>query len=153
MRTYLEEYKRKLITAEQAAKLVESNVIVDYGMFATKPVDFDRALGQRVGDGLENVAIRATGSVLPIPEVIKMIPSRKPSSISLGILPCWTARQEIWGWLPIILSIITRLPCWSTAKGNMKTCIPRYGVRKFLPWTSTAALILAWAIPIIGEWL
>lgn len=77
MKSYLEEYKRKLITAEQAAKLVESNVIVDYGMFATKPVDFDRALGQRVGDGLENVAIRATGSVLPIPEVIKNDPEQK----------------------------------------------------------------------------
>ena len=71
MSTYMQEYKNKLITAEQAAKLVESNGIVDYGMFATKPVDFDMALGKRAGDGLENVAVRGTGSVLPIPEVIK----------------------------------------------------------------------------------
>ena len=77
MKTYLEEYKSKLITAEQAAKLVESNSIVDYGMFATKPVDFDIALGKRAGDGLENVAIRGTGSVLPIPEVIKNDPEQK----------------------------------------------------------------------------
>ena len=71
MKTYLDEYKRKLITAEQAAQLVESNAIIDYGMFATKPVDFDAALGKRAGDGLENVSVRGTGSILPIPEVIK----------------------------------------------------------------------------------
>jgi acyl-CoA hydrolase len=45
MSTYMEEYKKKLITAEEAARLVKSNAIIDYGMFATKPVDFDMALG------------------------------------------------------------------------------------------------------------
>ena len=74
---YMEEYKRKLITAEKAAQLVKSNSIIDYGMFATKPVDFDAALGKRAGDGLENVAIRGTGSILPIPEVIKSDPEQK----------------------------------------------------------------------------
>jgi acyl-CoA hydrolase len=66
LRTYAEEYKRKLISADEAAQLVTSNSIIDYGMFATKPVDFDVALGKRAGDGLQNVAIRGTGSVLPI---------------------------------------------------------------------------------------
>jgi len=70
-KTYLDEYKSKLITAEQAAKLVKSNSIVDYGMFATKPIDFDIALAQRAGDGLTKVAVRGTGTVLPVPEVIK----------------------------------------------------------------------------------
>jgi hypothetical protein len=32
------------VTAEQAAQLVKSNAIIDYGMFATKPIDFDVAL-------------------------------------------------------------------------------------------------------------
>lgn len=77
MSTYLEEYKRKLITAEEAARLVKSNAIIDYGMFATKPVDFDVALAKRAGDGLENVAVRGTGTVLPIPEVIKGDPEQK----------------------------------------------------------------------------
>ena len=77
MRTYLEEYKRKLITAEQAAQLVKSNSIIDYGMFATKPIDFDLTLSKRAGDGLENVAIRGTGTVLPVPEVIKGDPEQK----------------------------------------------------------------------------
>lgn len=77
MSTYMEEYRRKLVTAEQAAQLVKSNAIIDYGMFATKPIDFDVALGKRAGDGLENVAVRGTGSVLPIPEVIKGDPEQK----------------------------------------------------------------------------
>jgi len=77
LRTYLEEYKSKLITAEKAAQLVQSNSIIDYGMFATKPVDFDAALGKRAGDGLENVSIRGTGTILPIPEVIKNDPEQK----------------------------------------------------------------------------
>lgn len=77
MKSYLEEYKRKLITAEQAAKMVKSNSIIDYGMFATKPVDFDAALAKRAGTDLQNVAIRATGSVLPVPEVIKNDPEQK----------------------------------------------------------------------------
>lgn len=72
MSTYLEEYKRKLITVEEAARLVQSNDIIDYGMFATKPVDFDVALSKRAGEpDLQNVAIRGTGSVLPVPQVIQ----------------------------------------------------------------------------------
>ncbi|SHH07173.1 butyryl-CoA:acetate CoA-transferase [Thermosyntropha lipolytica DSM 11003] len=77
MKTYLEEYKRKLITAEEAARLVKSNSIIEYGMFATKPVDFDIALSKRAGTDLQNVAIRATGSILPVPEVIKNDPEQK----------------------------------------------------------------------------
>ncbi|MGE5398221.1 MAG: acetyl-CoA hydrolase/transferase family protein [Chitinophagales bacterium] len=77
MRSYMEEYKRKLVTADQAAQMVHSNNIVDYGMFATKPVDFDIALGKRAGTGLENVSVRGTGTILPIPEVIKSDPEQK----------------------------------------------------------------------------
>ncbi|NLB88997.1 MAG: butyryl-CoA:acetate CoA-transferase [Syntrophomonadaceae bacterium] len=76
MSTYLEEYKSKLITAEQSSKLVQSNYIIDYGMFATKPIDFDLALAKRVGE-IENVSIRGTGTVLPVPEVIKSDPEQK----------------------------------------------------------------------------
>lgn len=70
MSTYMDEYKRKLITADEAARLVQSHAIVDYGMFAVKPVDFDIALAKRAGDGLEDVRVRGTGSILPVPEVI-----------------------------------------------------------------------------------
>ena len=77
MSSYMEEYRRKLITVEEAAQLVKSNNLIDYGMFATKPIDFDAALGKRAGDGLQNVNIRGTGTVLPIPEVIKGDPEQK----------------------------------------------------------------------------
>ncbi len=77
MSSYMKEYKRKLIAAEQAASMVNSNAIIDYGMFATKPVDFDLALGKRAGTDLKNVAIRGTGTILPIPEVIKNDPEQK----------------------------------------------------------------------------
>ncbi|HOP63141.1 MAG TPA: acetyl-CoA hydrolase/transferase C-terminal domain-containing protein [Spirochaetota bacterium] len=76
MNTYLNEYKNKLITAEKAAELVKSNDIIDYGMFATKPVDFDIALSKRVGQ-VENVSIRGTGTVPPFPAVIQNDPEQK----------------------------------------------------------------------------
>ncbi len=77
MGNYMLDYKEKLITAEKAAQLVQSNHIVDYGMFATKPVDFDLALAKRAGEGLENVSVRGTGTILPVPEVIKGDPEQK----------------------------------------------------------------------------
>lgn len=78
MSTYMEEYKRKLITAKEAAQLVKSGYCIEYGMFATKPVDFDKALGARAGEeDLKDVYIRATGSVLPVPEVVKNDPQQK----------------------------------------------------------------------------
>lgn len=74
MRTYNEEYKRKLISAKEAASLVQ-NEVVEYGAFATKPYDFDQALGDRVGEPGLNVVIRATGSLLPLPGVITKDPN------------------------------------------------------------------------------
>jgi len=76
MNTFLAEYKNKLISSEKAAELVKSNDIIDYGMFATKPVDFDVALSQRVGQ-LKNVCIRGTGTVPPFPAVIQNDPEQK----------------------------------------------------------------------------
>lgn len=76
MNTYLADYKNKLISAEKAAALVKSNDIIDYGMFATKPVDFDIALSQRVGQ-VTNVGIRGTGTVPPFPAVIQNDPEQK----------------------------------------------------------------------------
>ena len=78
MKSYLDEYRRKLITAKQAASLVRSGDIVEYGQFATKPIDFDVALGARAGEeGLYPVTVRTTGTVLPVPEVVKGDPEQK----------------------------------------------------------------------------
>ncbi|HWQ76827.1 MAG TPA: acetyl-CoA hydrolase/transferase C-terminal domain-containing protein [Syntrophomonas sp.] len=76
--TYQEEYKSKLVSAERAASFVRPGMIVEYGQFATKPVDFDRALGARAGeDGLAGIEVRATGGVPPVPEVILKDPGQK----------------------------------------------------------------------------
>lgn len=78
MKSCLDEYKSKLITAEQAARLVRSGDIIEYGQFATKPIDFDAALGARSGEeGLSPVTVRSTGTVLPIPEVVKCDPQQQ----------------------------------------------------------------------------
>lgn len=77
MSSYLDEYRSKLITPEQAARLVEIGDIVEYGMFATKPVDFDLALSKRVGEPDLYVPIRVTGGVLPVPEIVKADPNQE----------------------------------------------------------------------------
>lgn len=77
MKTYWDEYKRKLITAEQAAQLVQTGDIIELGMFATKPVAFDAALAQRAGEPDLYVPIRGTGGVLPVPEVVKADPQQQ----------------------------------------------------------------------------
>ncbi|WP_054692648.1 acetyl-CoA hydrolase/transferase family protein [Syntrophomonas palmitatica] len=74
--SYMEEYKSKLVSADKAAQMVKSGDTIEYGMFATKPIDFDIALGKRVGE-LQKVSIRGTGTVLPVPEVIKNDPEQK----------------------------------------------------------------------------
>lgn len=76
MKTFQTEYRNKLVSAEKAARVVNDNDIVDYGMFATKPVDFDLALSKRVGQ-IENVSVRGTGSVPPFPAVIQNDPEQK----------------------------------------------------------------------------
>lgn len=78
MKTYIEQYKSKLITAEQAAKLVESGMVIEYGQFVTKPVDFDQALACRAGEtGFSDVTVRVTGGVPPIPAVMSKDPGQK----------------------------------------------------------------------------
>jgi len=92
--TYLDEYRSKLISAEEAARLVKSGMVIEYGQFATKPVDFDRALGARAGEeNLTDVTIRATGSVLPVPEVVKNDPTHK--SFTYGSWYCTAVDRKM----------------------------------------------------------
>ena len=62
MSANMNEYKRKLISAEKAAQLVKSGDLVAYGEFGIPPYDFDIALGNRV-DELKDVTVHACGSV------------------------------------------------------------------------------------------
>lgn len=46
-KTYQQEYQRKLVSAQQAAAMVESGDHILYGVFLGRPVDFDLALAKR----------------------------------------------------------------------------------------------------------
>lgn len=72
---YEAEYKEKLITADEAAKLVKSGDWVQYGEFVMQPKDCDAALAKRK-DELTDVKIRCT-TMSWLPEVCKVDPERK----------------------------------------------------------------------------
>lgn len=68
---YLEEYRRKLVSADKAAKVVKSGDIVDYGFFNGKPVLFDQALARRKAE-LNGVQVFSAITLPPVPEVAKI---------------------------------------------------------------------------------
>lgn len=72
--TYLNDYKSKLISADDAAKLVHSGDWVDYGLNSTIPELFDDALSKRVGE-LRDVKIRGGLSLKPL-RVVERDPKR-----------------------------------------------------------------------------
>jgi butyryl-CoA:acetate CoA-transferase len=65
---FQEEYKSKLVTADEAVKAVKSGDWVEYGAFAGQVVELDRALAKRK-DELFDVKIRGT-SRMGTPEVV-----------------------------------------------------------------------------------
>jgi butyryl-CoA:acetate CoA-transferase len=71
--SYAEEYRAKLVTPEEAVRVVQSGDWVEYGQFAVQAVALDRALAAR-RDELRDVRIRATTRILGIPEVIRVDP-------------------------------------------------------------------------------
>lgn len=73
----MEMYKSKVITAEKAAALIKSNMIVEYAPWVPAPVKFDIALGKRAGEpGLEHVNVRG-GSTFRQPDVFSKDPEGK----------------------------------------------------------------------------
>ncbi|HQE23988.1 MAG TPA: acetyl-CoA hydrolase/transferase C-terminal domain-containing protein [Syntrophomonadaceae bacterium] len=72
---YAAEYKEKLITADEAAKLVKSGDWVQYGEFVMQPKDCDAALAKRKNE-LKDVKIRLT-TMSWLPEVCKVDPERE----------------------------------------------------------------------------
>ena len=65
---YKDEYKKKLMSADEAMSVVSSGDVVDYGHFNSKPVICDIALAKRAAE-LRDVSVYANGGVLPTPEV------------------------------------------------------------------------------------
>lgn len=71
LKVYQQEYKRKLVSADEAVKVVKSGDIVDYGFFNGKPVACDIALAARK-DELKDVQIFSAVTLPPVPEVAKL---------------------------------------------------------------------------------
>lgn len=67
--SYTKEYKKKLVSPEDAVKKVNSGDIVDYGFFNGKPIILDKALAARAGE-LRDVSVFTAVTVPPVPEVI-----------------------------------------------------------------------------------
>ncbi|MGI6548795.1 MAG: acetyl-CoA hydrolase/transferase family protein [Syntrophomonadales bacterium] len=60
-----EEYKKKLVSAEEAVKVIKSGDLIDWSSFNGQPVVLDQALAARK-DELTNVHIRASSSLRPV---------------------------------------------------------------------------------------
>ncbi|NLW78155.1 MAG: hypothetical protein GXY32_01925 [Ruminococcaceae bacterium] len=70
--TFMEEYKSKLITAKQAAELIQPGMVIEYGAWAVMPAEFDAALAERVGTGqLKDLLIRNISTTRPSAAHIK----------------------------------------------------------------------------------
>ncbi len=69
---YMKEYQNKLVSADEAVKVVKSGDWVDYGDFVASSVECDKALAKRK-DELKAVKIRACTSTI-IPETIMCDP-------------------------------------------------------------------------------
>lgn len=73
---YTAEYKRKLVTPEEAVKVVKSGDWVEYGSFSGSAVVLDKALAARK-DELWDVKIRNCTRSTGTPEVTKVDPTRE----------------------------------------------------------------------------
>ncbi len=67
---FQEEYRKKLMSPENAAKLVNSGDAIEYAQFNGKPVAFDAALAARKEE-LRDVSIFCSVCVPPLPETCK----------------------------------------------------------------------------------
>lgn len=72
---YIEEYNKKLVTAEEAVKVVKSSDWVDYGWNNCTPEALDRALAKRLIE-LEDVKFRGS-LLLKVPEIFKITDPEK----------------------------------------------------------------------------
>jgi len=69
----MQQYRNKLVSADDAVKVVKSGDNVQYGEFVMNPFVLDRALAGR-RDDLKDVTVRTTTNPLP-PEIVKADPN------------------------------------------------------------------------------
>ncbi|HZK18585.1 MAG TPA: acetyl-CoA hydrolase/transferase C-terminal domain-containing protein [Clostridia bacterium] len=62
MNVYKDEYSSKLVSADEAVKLVKSNDYIEFGYCLNKPVALDIALAKRIR-GLDNINIHCSNSL------------------------------------------------------------------------------------------
>jgi butyryl-CoA:acetate CoA-transferase len=74
--SFKEEYGRKLVTPEEAVKVVKSGDWVEYGSFSGSSVVLDKALAARKNE-LADVKIRGTTRATGYPEVVVADPGRE----------------------------------------------------------------------------
>ncbi len=63
------DYQKKLKSADDVMRMVESGDVIDYGFFNGKPVACDQALARRAGE-LEDVSVYSAVNLPPLPEVV-----------------------------------------------------------------------------------
>ncbi|ABO50310.1 acetyl-CoA hydrolase/transferase [Desulforamulus reducens MI-1] len=79
MSSYADEYKRKLVSADEAVKVIKSGDWIDYGQFAGQVISLDKALAARKEE-LKDVKVRAMMRVSGMPEIIKADPEAESFS-------------------------------------------------------------------------
>ena len=75
MKTFIDDYKTKLVTPEAAAKVVKSGDFIYYSEFSLFPEAFDEALALRIDD-LFDLYLRST-SFTNLPKMVLKDPERK----------------------------------------------------------------------------
>lgn len=81
---YTKEYQKKLMTPEEAVKLVKDGDWVDYSQTCSFPIALDHALGNRAGE-LKDVKIRSAISMRPI-QVVEKDPNQE--SFTFNVWHC-----------------------------------------------------------------
>jgi butyryl-CoA:acetate CoA-transferase len=100
---FQEEYAKKLVTAEEAVKVVKSGDWVDYGTFAGQVVALDKALAGRK-DELFDVKVRGTARQ-NVPEIVKADPEKAHftfNSTHLGAAERGLSDQGLCWHLPVL---------------------------------------------------
>lgn len=65
-KSYYSEYQQKLITAEQAAGLIQTGAYILYGSFLTRPIDFDNHLARRINELADIDIFYGAGLIPPL---------------------------------------------------------------------------------------
>lgn len=91
MNKYMDQYRQKLVTAEQAAALVKPGFRIDFGIMNGRPIAFDKALAERKEE-LSDILITVGITAPPMPEVIVKDP-----------------KGEVFTWCDLHFSPLTRI--------------------------------------------